>query len=169
MIKGNVSSFLTAPSSEFPPDRHFQCTTSGLFHQLDMHFTPQASCSPGVFHARPFMTNDNLPPLCEIVVAVQKEQAWKQQVRRKKSGRALRLDGTHLNPCHHTPNASSDEGGKEKKINILHARSTASASQHSSAAIWLASPTDPRPFHGESPTDSWDTYHKCRAKKIPAA
>lgn len=151
MIKGNISSFLTAPGSEFPRGRHFQRAARGLFHLLDLHFTPQASSSTGVFHVGPSMPNDNLPPLCEVVATVQREQAWKQQVRRKKAGRALRLEGTHLNPCHQTPNASSDEGGKEKKRkkkDILHARSTASASQHSSAAIWLTSPTDPRPFHG---------------------
>lgn len=174
MIKGNVSSFLTAPGSEFPPGRHFQRTARGLFHLLDMHFTPQASSSSGVFHTGPSTPNDNLLLLCEIVVAVQREQAWEQQVKRKKAGRVSRLGGTHLNPCRETPNASSDEGGKGKKINILHARSTASASQHRTAAIWMASPTEPCPFHGESPTkyrptDTQDTYPKFREKKILTA
>lgn len=177
MIKGNISSFLTAPGSEFPRGRHFQRAARGLFHLLDLHFTPQASSSTGVFHVGPSMPNDNLTPLCEVVVTVQREQAWKQQVRRKKAGRALRLEGTHLNPCHQTPNASSDEGGKEKKKekkkDILHARSTASTSQQSSAAIWLASPTDPPPLPRHPtkyrPTDTRDTYPKCRARKIPAA
>lgn len=115
MIKGNLSSFLTAPGSEFPPGRHFQHTARELFHLLGTHLTPQASSSPGVFHMGPSITNDNLPPLCEVVVVVQREQAWKQQVRRKKTGRASRLEATHLNPCPQTPNTSGDEGEKEKK------------------------------------------------------
>lgn len=103
------------PGSEFPPGRHFQRTARGLFHLLDTHFTPQASSSSGVFHTGPSMPNDNLLLLCEIVAAVQREQAWEQQVKRKKAGRVSRLGGTHLNPCRETPNASSDGGGKEKK------------------------------------------------------
>lgn len=136
MIKGNISSFLTAPGSEFPRGRHFQRAARGLFHLLDLHFTPQASSSTGVFHVGPSMPNDNLTPLCEVVATVQREQAWKQQVRRKKAGRALRLEGTHLNPCHQTPNASSDEGGKEKKKRKKERYSACQIySQHKSAEL----------------------------------
>lgn len=73
MIKGNLPSFLTAPSSDLPPDQHFRGTARGLFHLLDMHFTPQANSSLGVFHVGPSMPNYNLPPLCEMVAVVQGE------------------------------------------------------------------------------------------------
>lgn len=116
--------FLTASCSEFSPGKRFQLIARELFHLLDMHFifllldmpfTPQASTSPGVFHVRSSMPSDKLPPLCEVVAAVQREQAWKQQVGRKRAGKALRSKGTCLNPFHQTPNAFSDEGGNKNQ------------------------------------------------------
>jgi len=89
MIKGNVSFFPTAPGLEFPPGRLFQHTARGLFHLLDIHFTPQASLPQVSFG--PSMPNDSLLPLCKMVAAVQREQAWKQQVRKEKSRERFKI------------------------------------------------------------------------------
>lgn len=84
-----------------------------MFLLLDKALTPQASSSPGAFHVGTSLPSDKVPPLCQIVAAVQREQAWKQQVGRKRAGKALRLKGTRLNPSIKLQMPSVTKGGKK--------------------------------------------------------
>lgn len=173
--------FLTVPHSKFPPGRHFQLLVRGLFHLLDMHFmfhlldmhfTPQASSSPGVFHVGSPMPSDKLPPLCEIVAAVQREQAWKQQAGRKRAGKTLRLKGICLNPFHQTPLM---KGGKKKTK-----KDKCSACQNYSqwkSALLRCHVDDFKPlplpwaksYKEQIHRHTRHLYPTCRAKEIPAA